>query len=141
MQAGLPIATQTTTLPKPIISTPSQGVTPPPAISSSALRISQVRYGLHPDKARVVLDLVAPPTSQGLPSYTIGTTPHRITLHIGATATSWAIEPKDAVIQKLQLVPIGTNTADLIIETTVTVKRIEDIFLNNPDRLVLDLFP
>jgi hypothetical protein len=113
----------------------------PSPISGSSFRVSQVRYGLHPDRARIVLDLIAPPSTSVEPAYNITNTPQRITVHIGVSSTLWVSEPKDALVQKLQMVPTGPATSDLVIDLTMPSKRVADTALNNPDRLVFDLFP
>jgi hypothetical protein len=135
---GAPASSATPTTPPPTRALPA---TPGGTPGGPQFRVSQVRYGLHPDRARIVIDLVAPANAIGNPIYTITNAGQKVTIRIAAGGAPWASEPRDAIVQTLQLAPAGSNAVDLIVETSVPVKRIADTVLSGPERLVFDLYP
>lgn len=132
--------------------TPTASSTPPTAMPmptevpewiARGLRhhILRVRYGLHPDRARIVLDLEAvPEAATESPKYTLVTEDDQLVVNFAIMGRSADLSPEDKVVRRIQLVaPAGENAVlRITLKTEVTVNH---FFLTDPPRVVFDLYP
>ncbi len=125
----------------------TQTPTPTPEQPDAAgygYRIQQVRYGLHPDKVRVVVDLeVLSPSTTEQPEYHVETINGELIVRFDFGGFTTSLVPEPAYQRVLG--PI-TLTSSEGAKSTMRAQlnspiRLEHFVLHQPERIVFDLYP
>ena len=103
--------------------------------------IQRVRYGLHPDKVRVVVDLEV----RGLgpaeePKYDVETTEDELIVRFDFGGSTVSLAPDHPVVELISLSVSEESKAIMHVQLNSPV-RLDHFVLDDPKRIVFDLYP